>query len=504
MEIRNYILDILNSDARTSDLAVGIKSAISELLIRPAEILLEDIYKKYESLIDQYDINNASLTKEELSQISANIFAYIYDGSYAWGIVRIVVSSKVAIDLPDGTKFQGSNGKNYLPLRAQKFPMGSLVQVAGEDGYYSPPIVIVSEEVGSTSNLDENEIVGLNKTISGAIKITSTKISRGTDAMTITQFREFVKDTIISRQLLTANGIRGLRKYYDHIRDIDVIGYGEDEMGRDEVVGIKYKHRDHNLDFLGKKKNDSVTVAHLAKFYADTEDDVNELDLSDFTEVSQQFYDFVSKDNNMPDRLSTEFLINDDFTRDPNELVLYVATSITLFNTAGNSANATLVNIDGVERYNTMILRDSNNLNQKVCLVKHIDGNTIIFVSSSSWPADYTNGSAQKAITDAQVIGRGWNAGESGYPLGTLVNPQEVRLEDGNVVLGAKYDKFTQNQLFEKLIQAGASAFESAVLQSLSMIPYSQTGKAVPGIGVETGDDTSPRIPGGGGSGGNV
>ena len=484
MNTKNYILDVLNADSRTKDLAAGIKSAISELLIRPASILMNDIYEKYKDLTDKYDINNENLTKEELSNIASNIFAYIYNGSYAWGIVRIVVSDKVEIVLPADTKFQGANGKYYLPLRATKFTTGSLVQVSGEDGYYTAPIIVVAEGTGSEYNLDENEITGLNTTVKNVIKLTSTKITRGADAMTMTQFRDFVKNTIISRQLLTANGIRGLRKYYDNIRDITVVGYGDDDMGRDEVIGVKYKHRDHNLDFLGKRRADPITVSHVAKYFAGTEEDLDELDIADFTEVPQQFYNYIAKDNNNPDRISTEFLVNDDFTRDPNELITYISTSITLFNSSGNSANATLVNVDGIEKYNTMILRDSNSVNQKVCLVKSISGNVIIFVSST-WSVDYTGGHAQKAITDAQIIGRGWYAAESGYPLGTLIDAMEVRLEDGCVVLGAKTNIFTQNQLFERLIQAGGDKFEDAILKSLTITPITPT----PGVSPIPRDD---------------
>ena len=480
MDIKEYILDTLNSDPQTSDLATGIKSAISELLIKPANILLNDIYNKYIALTEQYNINNENLTADELSNIASNIFAYIYEGSNAWGIVRIGVSDRVEILLPQGTKFQGSNGLYYLPLQAEKFTSGSLTAISGQNGYFTAPIVVVAEASGAQYNLGENEITGVTTTIKNVSRLLGTAITRGADAMTYAQFRDFVKNTIISRQLLTANGIKGLRKYYDNIRDITVVGYGDDEMSRDEVVGVKYKSKDHNLDFLGKTMGNAIRIPHVAKYFVGTEDDINELDMADFAEVSQEFYDFIAKDNNMPGKISSEFLVNDDFTRDPSEMITYISTSITQFSIDGNSANAVLVNTDGIEKYDTIILKDSNNINQKICLVKNVSGYTTIFVSST-WSVNYTRGTAQKAITDAQILGRGWLAAESGYPLGTLINLREVRIEDGNVVLGTAASIFTQNQLFEKLIQAGGDKFESAVLRSLTIVPIVSTEVEDPG-----------------------
>ena len=112
--------------------------------------------------------------------------------------------------------------------------------------------------------------------------------------------------------------------------------------------------------------------------------------------------------------------------------------------------------------------------------MKNVSGYTTIFVSST-WSVNYTRGTAQKAITDAQILGRGWLAAESGYPLGTLINLREVRIEDGNVVLGTAASIFTQNQLFEKLIQAGGDKFESAVLRSLTIVPIVSTEVEDPG-----------------------
>ena len=251
VNIKNKIRQRIKEYDSTIDTRPG--SVVSDILIEPLSILLEDYESASDSIAEQVTFTNLSdIPAANLDAIGLRYLLTRRQGSYAIGEIYFYFKEPKSAVVSKGTIIN-SNGLSYRVVRDFSITKVQMQSDLSDYPYYKMgPIEIISVEPGINYNLPVNS----NFTIEDSLRISPAKIVNtepfvaGEDSESNEQFFNRIIDAVHANSLASPKGIISLIKNYSPlIYDIEVVGANNPLMYRDIIYNVSDLNGVYNEDF---------------------------------------------------------------------------------------------------------------------------------------------------------------------------------------------------------------------------------------------------------------
>jgi hypothetical protein len=223
-----------------SDVLVRPGSALHDLLVRFLATSFAPLKRELElGRVSASLVNAASLTRDELDARMGNYFLSLSEGRKSAAVFRVEYRSPHAVSVTPLSEFKVGALK-YYPTTVQSLTASAMGFNRTSGGRYYFDVSVEAEEAGSDYDLAVGQSVS-SVELTDAERITVSELStRGVDAETVDEAVARTQESITQRNLSTAAGIRLVLKdasNFPELGNIVVVGFGDDEMDRDVVVG---------------------------------------------------------------------------------------------------------------------------------------------------------------------------------------------------------------------------------------------------------------------------
>jgi hypothetical protein len=236
MDLDKYITARLEQEFPDTNFREG--SGVRDLLVKPANLLMDPIYREVQ-LIKQAQslIAPELLSPEEADALVANIFISRTLGGLATGFVRLFFNAPVAVNISVGNVCFTSSGLRYIPTTLQSVSAETMVFNQSGNLYYFD-INVTAESPGEDYNIDRNEIVGITN-LNVTVRVANlNKFSSGLNEETTSELVTRAETSITERSLVVPRGVSArLFSQFTALQHLQVIGHSDPEMLRDIITG---------------------------------------------------------------------------------------------------------------------------------------------------------------------------------------------------------------------------------------------------------------------------
>lgn len=220
------------------DTAAGPADALTDVLLRPVQALMEPMQREV-ALTSKalYPTDPASSSLEAAEALASNYFLTRKSGTSTTGIVRVFFASPTGVVVLPSARFYTADGKMFLPLTTQTFPMETVAAQQSGSEYYVD-VAIVAEKAG----LGYDARAGGINTVRGIPSATRcanlASFVPGEEDESAPQLLSRIPLALTERSLTTRRGIQTrISSEFPSIRAVEVTGKGDPEMTRDVLTG---------------------------------------------------------------------------------------------------------------------------------------------------------------------------------------------------------------------------------------------------------------------------
>lgn len=213
-------------------------SSIADLLVKPAQVLIEPIRREVRSVKRQLSLSNpSSLISDEADALMRNVFVRRKTGDFARVKVRAYFTNPLSVQI--GSTNFAFTGRNlrFLPTEPQSITAeGMLLNTDGNLFYFD--INFIAEAPGVRYNIGPTEISGITG-LTAATRATNLYRSEyGINEETTIQMISRGEQSIGERSLTTVPGtVAALFEEFSDLQILQVIGFNDPEMQRDVLTG---------------------------------------------------------------------------------------------------------------------------------------------------------------------------------------------------------------------------------------------------------------------------
>lgn len=235
-DLESYLLQVLKEEYPSLELQQG--DVIVDLLVRPLQILLEPMKREINILRKRQSVNYVNeMTLQDAEDLAANFFVARKQGSLATGTVRILLSVPTFLAITDQVRFSTSDGLYFYPLRQQFISVDTIALQRVGSLYYAD-ISVVAENQGDEYNVPAGSIT-IVEGISNFVSVSNPfQMEEGTKSETSAELLARTQSSLTERSLTSRRGITArINDEYPEVRNMQVIGYGDEEMIRDVITG---------------------------------------------------------------------------------------------------------------------------------------------------------------------------------------------------------------------------------------------------------------------------
>lgn len=296
-----------------------------DLLIKAFCILAYDLFTKLSQHLGNYAVTNWTGLSDALVDAYASIWLLSRSpGGVATGRVRIYFSEATSVAIPLGFRVLSSSGLRFVSDSAYSFSENRIRSQREGNRYYCD-ITVIAEASGS----DYNVGVGAITDIESAFYAPWTSVTnqyaftQGANREDNAAFGLRVTESVNTRQLIitAASAETTLRDALPTVLEIEVVGYGDDAMLRDQVhyvmsssgtpytrVDFARKTRGNTLFNYSEAYFGSLLATSLSGGIPDPDDIVSEMD-----EATQEAYSGLSVEDLVFASVNGGEIIYDDF-----------------------------------------------------------------------------------------------------------------------------------------------------------------------------------------------
>jgi len=220
------------------EMEFGSGSALSDTLVKPSRVLLEPIRRENRAVRNRLTLKYpSSLLSEEADELLSNLFFTRDQGSYATVTVRIRFQNPVDIQIGSANVAYTASGLRFLPTRAQRITAAAMLMNLDGDLYYFDTSYR-AERPGTSYNIEASAIIGVRGIAAARSATNLLRALPGDESETTSEFVDRAQISIGERSLNTVAGVNGaLFPDFDALRLVQVVGFNDDEMERDVLVG---------------------------------------------------------------------------------------------------------------------------------------------------------------------------------------------------------------------------------------------------------------------------
>lgn len=236
MDVRAFMLDRLNQEF--PDTATRDGDAVSDLLVKPSELLLDPIVREHQRVRLNLSFRDpAALTLDEADALGANYFQQRETGEYAKGPVRVYFSAPQSISVSPANYCTSRSGLVFFPDGVQSIRVEEMLfNVEGSRYYFD--VNVIAEKAGDAYNIEANEIVGIYN-ITAAVTVSNKRRFQGGQTQDdVTAYMTKVQQGINERSLTTKRGtVAQLMSAFPGMTRLNIVGFNDPEMHRDVIEG---------------------------------------------------------------------------------------------------------------------------------------------------------------------------------------------------------------------------------------------------------------------------
>jgi hypothetical protein len=210
--------------------------AITDILIHAAGLFFEAYRVELAQVAASQKLSGA-LTLDDATALAANWYVSPITGVRATTFVRAEFARPTTFGSSTNIAFTTRDALNFFPAETIDYTAFSMLDNVLPNGNYYVDILVVAEEVGSQYNVAEKAI----SVVSGIPNVVAvynlSKVENGVDADTAATLSARIPKAINERSLVTAPGVVArVTSRLDNVANVQVIGFKDPEMHRDEVT----------------------------------------------------------------------------------------------------------------------------------------------------------------------------------------------------------------------------------------------------------------------------
>lgn len=236
LPVRKFIEQKIADNFKDIDFRRG--TAFNDLVAKPAALLFQPFRHELNMLkINQSILNFDNMSAEDVDLLIGNIFIRRAAAAKATGNVRLYFRN-AGIFIFNRLIFSTQAGLRFINLSTINTTVNSLLANRSDDGLYFLDIIVQAENAGSQYSVKAGEIQFIENQPSQIIKVENLDdFGMVTDEEDNAQLYAKARRSVSVRNLINDSSIQSvLFNQFPFIRDIFVVGAGDIQMIRDEVV----------------------------------------------------------------------------------------------------------------------------------------------------------------------------------------------------------------------------------------------------------------------------
>jgi hypothetical protein len=213
-------------------------STISDLLVKPSNVLIEPVRREIMSVKRQLSMLFPDLlSADEANSCVGNFFVTRNMGDYARVRVRIYFQNPISVPIGSTNVAFTATGLRFLPTVAQSITAEAMLANWDGNRYYFD-VNYVAERAGTSYNIEAGTIIGVTGLSAATMATNLSKASPGLDEETTSALISRTEKSLGERSLSCLPGIVYLMfEQFPTLRILQVIGFNDVEMERDVLVG---------------------------------------------------------------------------------------------------------------------------------------------------------------------------------------------------------------------------------------------------------------------------
>ena len=212
--------------------------ALSDLLVKPMEVLLDPIIREVEFLRKNKSLGDPDLlAPAEADALMGNFFVSRIRGDKSVGQVRMYFNSPLAVSVSVGNVFSTSDGLNFLPSSSQEISAEAMLFNQDGNLFYFD-VAVEAEVEGNEYNIGVGEISSVTS-VPASVKVTNlSRFRDGTPEESTLSYIGRGEDSLTERSLVVPRGaIARLFDQFGSLQHLQVVGFNDVEMNRDIIKG---------------------------------------------------------------------------------------------------------------------------------------------------------------------------------------------------------------------------------------------------------------------------
>ena len=210
--------------------------AITDILIHAAGLFFEAYRVELAQVAASQKLSGA-LTLDDATALAANWYVTPITGVRATTFVRVEFARPTTFGSSTNIAFTTRDALNFFPAETIDYTAFSMLDNVLPNGNYYVDILVVAEEVGSRYNVAEKAISVVSGIPNTVAVYNLAKVENGVDADTAATLSARIPKAINERSLVTAPGVVArVTSRLDNVANVQVIGFRDPEMHRDEVT----------------------------------------------------------------------------------------------------------------------------------------------------------------------------------------------------------------------------------------------------------------------------
>jgi hypothetical protein len=236
LPVRKFIEQKIADNFKEIDFRRG--TAFNDLVAKPAALLFQPFRHELNMLkINQSILNFDNMSAEDVDLLIGNIFIRRAAASKSTGNVRLFFRN-TGIFIFNRLIFSTQAGLRFINLSTVNTTVNGLLANRSDDGLYFLDIIVQAENAGSQYSVKAGEIQFIENQPSQIVKVENLDdFGMVTDEEDNSQLYAKARRSIAVRNLINDSSIQSvLFNQFPFIRDIFVVGAGDVQMIRDEVI----------------------------------------------------------------------------------------------------------------------------------------------------------------------------------------------------------------------------------------------------------------------------
>lgn len=219
-------------------LATDEGSAIVDLLIKPALVLLEPFRREIKAIARNQSLADPDvLNADEADAILANTWVRRNAGDFSRVKVRIYFQNPLTVNIGSSNVVYTASGLRFLPVAPQSITSEAMLFNQDGDLFYFD-VDYVAEAPGDKYNIDASMVIGVTGLASASRVRNLSKAEGGINEETTVEVISRGETSTGERSLTTLPGIISrLFEQFPSLNLLNVIGFNDAEMERDVIVG---------------------------------------------------------------------------------------------------------------------------------------------------------------------------------------------------------------------------------------------------------------------------